>query len=48
MITNLVVIPEMLVIHQIVPPVSAMVIKNKSAIALHRQMFEMLWQLLPD
>lgn len=48
MATNLVIIPKMLVIHQIIPPISALVIENKSAIQLHRQLFEILWQTLPD
>lgn len=46
--TNLVVIPKMLIIHQIIPPVSAMVIENKSAIMLHQQLFELIWQSLPE
>lgn len=48
LVTNLVVIPKMLVIHQIVPPISAMVIENKSAIMLHRQLFEIIWDSLPE
>jgi len=46
--TNLVVIPEMLVIHQIIPPIMAMVVENKSVIQLHRQLFEVIWQSLPE
>jgi len=48
LVTNLVVIPEMLVIHQIIPPISAMVIQNKSAIMLHQQLFEIIWHSLPE
>lgn len=48
LITNLVVIPKMLVIHQIIPPISAMVIENKSAIVLHQQLFEIIWKSLPE
>lgn len=46
--TNLVVIPKMLVIHQIIPPISATVIENKSAISLHQQLFKIIWNSLPE
>jgi sugar-specific transcriptional regulator TrmB len=46
LVTNLVIIPEMLVIHQLTPPVMAMVIDNKSAIQLHQQLFEIIWNTL--
>lgn len=41
--TNLVVIPSMLVIHQIIPPIMAIVIENKSIINTNKQIFDLLW-----
>lgn len=41
--TNLVVIPSMLVIHQLIPPIMAIVIENKSIINTNKQMFDLLW-----
>ncbi len=48
MATNVVITPQTLLIHQIIPPVTALVIENKSAIRLHQQLFEVIWQLLPS
>ena len=45
--TNLVVIPRRVVIHQLTPPIMAIVIENKSVIQFHRETFEMLWKSLP-
>ncbi len=42
--TNTVITPEMLVIHQLTPPITAIVIKNKSAIQTQREFFEIIWQ----
>jgi len=47
MSTNVVITPQTLVIHQINPPVMALVIENKSAIAFQKQMFEIAWEALP-
>jgi len=41
--TNLVVIPKKVVIHQLIAPINAIVIENKSVIQLHREMFEVIW-----
>ena len=41
--TNLVITPKILVIHQLTPPIMALVIENKSIIQFHYQMFEALW-----
>lgn len=41
--TNMVVTPQMLVIHQIISPVTAIVIENRSTIELHKQLFEIIW-----
>jgi HTH-type transcriptional regulator, sugar sensing transcriptional regulator len=48
LITNLVVIPERIVIHQLTAPVSATVIENKSVIQMHQQFFELIWNSIPD
>lgn len=42
--TNMVVIPKKVVIHQLVPPIFAMVIENKSIVQLHRELFKILWE----
>lgn len=44
LVTNLVVIPKRVVIHQLTPPIMAMVIENKSIIKMHQQFFEIMWQ----
>lgn len=41
--TNLVIVPTRVVVHQLVPPVMAIVIDNRSIIQLHREMFEIIW-----
>ena len=48
LITNLVVIPERVVMHQLVPPISATVIENQSVIQMHQQCFEIMWNSIPD
>lgn len=46
--TNLVITPTRVVIHQLAPPVLAIVIENKSVIQMHKEMFEIMWQSLPQ
>lgn len=46
--TNLVIIPKKVVIHQIIPPMMAMVIENKSIIQMHQQTFEIIWNSIKD
>lgn len=41
--TNLVIIPRKIVIHQLTPPIMAMVIENKNIIQMHREFFEIMW-----
>ncbi len=48
LVTNLMVIPRRVVIHQLTPPIIAIVIENKSVIQMHQQLFEILWKSLPD
>lgn len=44
--TNLVVIPQRVVIQQLKSPVFAIVIENESVIRMHREMFEIIWNSL--
>ena len=46
--TNLVVIPQKVVIHQMTPPIMAIVIENKSIIQLHKELFEIIWKSIPE
>ena len=46
--TNLVVTPQKVLIHQLVPPIIGIVIENKSVIQMHKEMFEIMWQSLPE
>jgi sugar-specific transcriptional regulator TrmB len=46
--TNLVVIPRRLVIHQLNPPVMAIVTSNQSIIQMHRELFDIIWSSLPS
>ena len=43
LITNLVITPQKVVIHQLISPLSAIVIENKSTIQMHQQLFEIIW-----
>jgi len=45
--TNLVIIPKRIVIHQLIPPVMAIVIENKNIVQLHRELFEIAWNAIP-
>lgn len=42
--TNLVITPRKVVIHQLSPPIMAMVIENPSIVQMHKEMFEIMWQ----
>ncbi len=44
MTTNLVIIPKRVVIHQLTPPVNAIVIETKSIIKMQRELFEIAWR----
>ncbi|MSU75310.1 MAG: hypothetical protein EXS55_02245 [Candidatus Magasanikbacteria bacterium] len=46
--TNLVIIPRRVVIHQLVPPINAIVIENPSVIRMHREMFEIMWRSIAE
>lgn len=42
--TNLVITPKKVVIHQLTPPIMAIVIENKSIIQMHQELFEIIWK----
>ncbi len=44
MTINVVCIPSMLVLHQVVPPITAIVIENRSIIKFMQEMFEIVWK----
>lgn len=46
--TNLVIIPRKVFIHQFESPTMGMVIENHHIISMHRQMFELIWDSLPE
>ncbi len=46
--TNLVVTPQRVVVHQIIPPIFAIVIENKSIIQMHKEQFEIMWRSLEN
>lgn len=41
---NVVITPQRLFMHQLIPPVNGIVIENKSAIRTHMELFELLWK----
>jgi len=43
---NLVIVPHKVVIHQLVPPIMAIVIENKSIIQMQKELFEIIWKSL--
>ena len=46
--TNLVIIPKKVVIHQLVPPIMAIVIENSSVVQMHKELFEIIWNSIPE
>jgi len=46
--TNFIVTPKRVVIHQLIPPVLAIVIENKSVIKMHQEFFEIMWKSIKD
>jgi hypothetical protein len=45
--TNLVITPQRTLIHQLIQPISALVIENESFITMHQEMFRLIWNSLP-
>lgn len=48
LITNLIITPQRVAIHQLTPPIMAFVIENKSIIQMQQQLFEIIWAGLPN
>lgn len=46
--TNLVVIPRRVFVHSLVPPIIGMVIENQALIQMHREMYNVMWNSLPE
>ncbi len=46
--TNLVITPQRVVVHQIIPPIFAIVIENQSIIQMHKEQFEIMWRSLQE
>lgn len=46
--SNLIIIPKKIIIHQLVPPIRAIVIENQSAVQLQRELFNTLWETLQN
>ena len=46
--TNMVILPHKVVINQLTPPILAMVIENDSIVKMNRELFEMIWQSIPE
>ncbi len=46
--TNLVVTPQRVLIHQLVPPIFGIVIENRSIIRMHQEMYDIIWKSLPE
>lgn len=44
--TNMVIMPKRVVIHQLAPPISAIVIETKSIINMHKELFEIVWMAI--
>lgn len=48
LITNLVITPQRVVIHQLTLPIIAIVIENKSVIQMQQQLFDIIWNATQD
>lgn len=46
--TNTVITPQRILIHQMEPPIMAIVIENKSTIRTHQEFFEVMWNAIPE
>lgn len=43
-----VLLPEKLIVLELTPPYMTIVIENKSVVALHKEMFEIIWKSIPE
>lgn len=48
LLTSHVVIPKRVIIHQLAPPIMALVIENRSIIQMHQQLFGIIWNALAE
>ena len=46
--TNMVVTPQKIVIQQLTQPIMAIVIENKSIVKMHQELFEVMWNSIPE
>jgi sugar-specific transcriptional regulator TrmB len=46
--TNTVITPQRVLIHQMEQPIMAIVIENKSTIRTHQELFEVMWNAIPE
>jgi len=46
--TNLIITSQQVLMHQMIPPILAIVIENKSVIQMHKEMFEIMWRSLAE
>jgi sugar-specific transcriptional regulator TrmB len=46
--TNLIVIPKLLLMHQLIEPNTALVIENPSIVQMQKELFEIMWKSLPE
>jgi sugar-specific transcriptional regulator TrmB len=46
--TNMVITPQRILIHQLVAPIMAIVIENKNVIKTHQELFELIWNSIPE
>jgi len=42
--TNLVILPNVVMIHQLTEPIMSLVIENRSIVRMHREFFEIMWK----
>ncbi len=48
LVTNMIIIPDRVIIHQLVPPINAIVITNPSVVQMGREMFEIMWDAIGE
>ena len=48
LVTNLVVMPRRAMVHHLAQPIFAIVIENRSIIQMHQQLFEIMWNSIPE
>ncbi len=46
--TDLVITPHQVIILQLIPPITTLVVSSKSIVQLHKELFEIIWRSIPD